>query len=241
MLRRIVVTSVVTLAIVLTALAGAWVVTTSPERESAADSTSNGDAAASLGHSYGLTIFDPVRQELWSLSLDGVELRDARSRRVLHTVELQDWQWAGEPHTCDPRLAFGPTGEVIVSSDVLPWLWRINPTTLQATIHRPSMDADLEMDVGFAAFEYAPRHGVFYGVDHWHGSLWAVDPDLETARKIVLDHPVRGACKVNEQNSRLSGDDSPGQSLCVQTKFGSFRVHLSAQSLNGHVVEGACR
>lgn len=233
--------TVVALSIVLTALVGAWSVTPSAERGSLSNQASSAQAVLSSVLFYGSTVFDPVRQELWSISLDGVELRDARSGQVLHTVELEDWRWAGEPHTCDPGLILGPAGELIVSSDVLPWLWRIDPKTLQATIHRPRLDADHEMDVGFASFEYAPHRGVFFGIDHWHGSLWEVDPDLETARKVVLDQPVRRACKVNEPSTGFRGGDSPVQSLCVQTVLGDRRIDLSPQSLTGRVVESVCR
>lgn len=59
-------------------------------------------------------------------------MRDGRTGKLLAEVALPDWQWAGEPYSCDAAIAVGPGGEVLVTSDVVPTLWRIDPLLRRA-------------------------------------------------------------------------------------------------------------
>src|SRR5204863_2390370 len=72
---------------------------------------------------------DVVRDRLWVLTPEGVELYDAATRGKIAHISLPDWLWAGEPYSCAPDLALGPRGEALVSSNVVPKLWRIDPVS----------------------------------------------------------------------------------------------------------------
>src|SRR5687768_517442 len=73
----------------------------------------------------------PELARAWVLDADGLFLEEARKPR--RAIKLAGWQWAGEPYACAPDVAVGPRGEVVVTSNVLPVLWKIDPYTLAVT------------------------------------------------------------------------------------------------------------
>jgi len=123
---------------------------------------------------------------VWQLSADGVFAQDLATG-ARKAVAMPDWQWAAEPYACMPDLALGPHGEVVVTSNVLPKLWRIDPLTLAVTVHALELDADNDKDVGFAGLVYSDLHKSFIAVSQLHRSLWMIDPQLRRAQKVVLD------------------------------------------------------
>ncbi len=126
---------------------------------------------------------DAARDRIWSLTKDGVSLHDtAGTRRA--AVVLPGWHWAGTPYGSDPALALGPQGEAIVTSDIAPVLWRIDPATLAVSVHALTLDADAGKDVGFSALAYSREHDAFVGISGMHGSVWMIDRPLTRARKI---------------------------------------------------------
>jgi len=128
---------------------------------------------------------DAARGRIWWLTGAGLVLHD-RGQRQPVTVTLPGWQWAGTPYGCPPGLALGPKGEVIVTSDVLPKLWRVDPYTLAVTVHAPVLDDHADRDVGFAALSYSARHGAYFAVGSTPGSLWRIDPFLSRAQEAPL-------------------------------------------------------
>lgn len=135
---------------------------------------------------------DPARNRAWSVNHEGVVLvEQSKSRTVL---ALPEWVWVHEPYGCPPDLALGPKGEAVITSNVLSTLWRIDPETLAVSVHRLALDADGDKDVGFSALAYSREHGAFFAASYSHGSLWKIDPELVTARKVPQSAPVRQAC-----------------------------------------------
>jgi hypothetical protein len=128
---------------------------------------------------------DAARGRIWWLTGAGLTMQD-RTRRQPVTLRLPGWHWAGAPYGCPPDLALGPQGEVIVTSDVLPKLWRVDPETLAVTVHSPALDDRADRDVGFSALSYSSRHGAYFAVGSTPGSLWRIDPFLSTAREAPL-------------------------------------------------------
>lgn len=192
--------------------------------------------AASLGFIAALSgCNEPVARidppaRTWHLSPTGVSVRDGRAGKLLAEVALPDWQWAGEPYSCDPAIAVGPGGEVLVTSDVAPTLWRIDPVSLAVTKHQPVIDADSDRDVGFTGLVYSRVHAAYFGVTYY-GSLWRIDPLLRRAQKIALDAPVAGACHItlrNPEGRRPSG-------LCILGSEGMATVELAPDQRSGYV------
>jgi hypothetical protein len=138
---------------------------------------------------------DPTRNRVWMLSPEGVFLQD-RSTGKLVEVPLPSWQWVDALYGCPPDLAVGPNGEAVVSSNIVPVLWRIDPETLAVTVHELVLDADKEKDIGFTGLVYSAEHGAYFAASEAHGSLWQIDPLLRQGRKIERLNPAREACSV---------------------------------------------
>jgi hypothetical protein len=170
-------------------------------------------------------------EQTWLLNVDGVYLQQARNARV--EVKLPGWQWAHEPYACPPAIAVGPRGEAVVTSNVLPVLWKIDPETLAVTVHPLQLDADSDKDVGFSGLVYSARDNAYFAVSELHGTLWRIDPLLRRAQKIALSEPVRGACSISMQpQERLSRFSR----LCLERR----NVHLSPDQRSAYVQGASC-
>jgi hypothetical protein len=173
----------------------------------------------------------PERARSWVIDANGLFLEEARKPR--RAIALAGWHWAGEPYACAPDIAIGPRGEVVVTSNVLPVLWKIDPDTLAVSVHRLELDADNDKDVGFSGLTYSARHDAYIGVSDQHGSLWRIDPLLRRAQKIGLSEPVRGACAVSVQRQERASRFSR---LCVDGKS----VNLAPDQRSAYVQAAAC-
>lgn len=182
---------------------------------------------------------DPTRNRVWFLSHEGVFLSEpSRPGRV--ALSLPGWMWAREPYGCPPDLALGPGGEAVITSNVLPTLWRIDPGTLEVSVHRVVLDADGDKDVGFSGLVYSREHGAFFAASYSHGSLWRIDPRLTTAQKVTLSRPIPEACglalrarSIKPQSGKLAG-------LCVRTARDGWTVDLAPDGRSAHVGAASC-
>lgn len=137
---------------------------------------------------------DAARGRVWSLTGAGVSLYDRVERRQV-TLPLPGWHWAGGAYGCLPDLALGPRGEVIVTSDVLPKLWRVDPETLAVTVHAPALEERADRDLGFSRLRYSARHGAYFAMGSAPGSLWRIDPLLRRAQEAPLAAGAAPACR----------------------------------------------
>src|SRR5688572_6322902 len=131
--------------------------------------------------------FDPPRQRAWQLTGDGVLAGNT-------AVAIPGWIRAEEPYACPAELAVGPKGEAVITSNVVPTLWRVDPQTLAVTEHPLALDADDGKDVGLSGLVYSPQHAAYFAVSHAHGTLWRIDTQLKRGQKIPLSQPVSNAC-----------------------------------------------
>src|SRR4051812_22968078 len=115
---------------------------------------------------------DAARERIWRLGQDGVFMLERAVPAKL--VRLQDWQWAAPPYGCLPDLALGPNGEAIVTSNVLPVLWRVDPRSLAVTLHTVALEADGGRDAGFSALAWSPEHRAYFAVSQADGALWRI-------------------------------------------------------------------
>jgi hypothetical protein len=177
----------------------------------------------------------PERARTWLIETDQLFLDEAgKPRRVM---ELSGWQWAGPSHACPPDVAFGPRGEAIVTSNVLPVLWKIDPETLAVSVHRLQLSTDEGRDVGFSALVYSEREGAYFAVSEQHASLWRIDPLLLRAEKIAVSEKLRGGCVLSPQNrARLSRFGR----LCVNGRSESRLINLAPDQRAAYVQPRAC-
>ena len=136
---------------------------------------------------------DPARERSVWLTRQGVSIYSAAAQPV--NVELPGWSYAGAPN-CPPDLTVGPKGEIVVTSNVLQTLWRIDAESLAVTVHPLQLDADMDKDVGFAAVIYSPERAAFIAYSGVQRSVWKIDPALKTGERIG---------RVDLQQPRLRG------------------------------------
>jgi len=178
-----------------------------------------------------LLVSGSAAADRWFIESGGLFLEaPGKPRRA---VELPGWHWAGEPYACAPAVAIGPGGEVVVTSNVLPVLWKVDTRTLAVSVHRLQLDADTDKDVGFSGLRYSERHGAYFAVSGLHGSLWRIDPLLRRAQKIALSEPVRGACSVSMQRHERTHRFSR---LCIDSR----NVNLSPDQRSAYVQTAGC-
>lgn len=127
---------------------------------------------------------DVSRNRVWSLTNAGVVLHDIGSAEKT-TIALPDWLLAAARYADTPDLALGPRGEAVITSNIVPTLWRIDADTLAVTVHALELDADAQKDVGFSGLVYSPAQSAFFAVGQADGAVWRIDTRLEQARKMA--------------------------------------------------------
>ena len=184
-----------------------------------------------------------VAQQSWVVDAGELFLQEAGKPR--RAVTLPGWHWAGEPYACAPAVATGPRGEVVVTSNVVPVLWKIDPATLAVSVHRLQLDADTDKDVGFSGLVYSERDGAYLAVSEAHGTLWRIDLPLRRAQKIALSEPVRGACSLSVQRldraSRFTRLCLDGRSVNLAPDQRSAYVHAAGCSAATFAFKGGAR
>ena len=185
----------------------------------------------------------PERGRAWVIDAGGLFLEEARKPR--RAIQLPEWHWAGDTYACPPDIAIGPRGEVVVTSNVLPVLWKIDPENLAVSVHRLELDADTDKDVGFSGLVFSERNGAYFGVSELTGSLWRIDPLLRRAQKVALSEPVRGACGASvqrrERTSRFSRLCLQGRSVALAPDQRSAFVQAAGCTPDAVVLMGGSR
>ncbi len=125
----------------------------------------------------------PERARAWGIDSSGLYMEEAGKPRM--AVRLPGWQWAAMPYASPPDIAIGPRGEVLVTSNVIPVLWRIEPDTLAVSVHSLELDADDDKEVGFSRLVYSRRDDAYIAVSGLqHGTMWRIDSRLSHAQKL---------------------------------------------------------
>jgi hypothetical protein len=181
---------------------------------------------------------DPARHRVWSLTEAGLAFRDVATAQS-RVVALPNWHWAHvEYGGCLPDVALGPQGEAVVTSNVTPTVWRVDPQTLQVTEHRLSLNADQDKEVGFTGLVYSAQHDAYFAVSGAHGSLWRIDALLRKAQKVALAEPLRGACALElraeiRRTARIVR-------LCVRTAGEAWHVVVAPDQRSAYLRGDRC-
>ena len=185
---------------------------------------------------------DPARDRVWLLTRDGVALYE-NSKPYRTEVLLPGWHWAGDPYGCLPALAVGPRGEALITSDVLPKLWQVDPESLEVTVRDLALDADQDKDVGFSGLVYLPEQSAFFAVSSVHGSLWRIDAQLTRGQKVQLSEPIVNACGVFQRASSGTYRTPRPPRLCAGGRGDGWVIDLTPDQRSAFVnfVPGATR
>jgi hypothetical protein len=182
---------------------------------------------------------DAGRERVWWLTGEGVFVHNARALQKT-AVPIPGWTWVAEPWSCMPDLALGPRGEALVTSNVLPVVWKIDPETMLVTEHPLALDADADKDVGFSGLTYSPEHDAYFAVSGAHGTLWKIDPELKRGEKIALSNPIHNACRVAMGGRVVPQAGARAVGLCVGGTQRNWTVDLVLAHRVGHVRGTAC-
>lgn len=125
---------------------------------------------------------DRAHGRAWRLGMAGVLVRERDGTRET-LVELPGWVVARDG--CLPSIAVGPKGEVVVTSNVISTLWRIDPETLAVSAHALRLSADRDKDVGFVDLTFASAYGAYFAVSTIDGSVWKIDGSLSRAERMT--------------------------------------------------------
>jgi hypothetical protein len=136
---------------------------------------------------------DTARGRLWVLDATGLALHDSINGRLLRRVELPGLFIAGSDNLCPPDLMVDAAGAVLVSSDVLPVIWRIDPQGLEVRRIELALDADDTKDVGFTGLSLA-SDGIVIAAGATFPSLWRIDLERAAASKVASYPPSATAC-----------------------------------------------
>jgi hypothetical protein len=182
---------------------------------------------------------DAERGRIWFLTYEGAFVYEpSRTERI--AVHLPGWVSAGAPYACPPDLALGPRGEALITSNVTPTVWKVDPRTLAVTVHPLALDADQDKDAGFTALAYSPQHRAFLAASYMPGSLWRIDPGLTKAEKLPLSGPINEACGLTVRPRNSQQTLRPPPDLCVRTPRGGWSVQFAPDWRSAYVSAAPC-
>jgi len=187
------------------------------------------------------TQLDARRNHLWVLDDDALYLYDAGTRRLIKRVELPDWSFVGESFSCAPGLALAPSGAALVTSNVIPTIWEIDPQSLVVRRHRLALDADNDNDVGFTGLAFSMNGENLFGVSSLLGSVWTIDLAKDSAHKVPLSKPVHGACGIVVKETLGAGRKGVTPVLCITGPNIARRVEFTSQMQKGRTISAPCR
>ena len=148
----------------------------------AVPSRATADTPSQVSHE-GPRLVDAGRGRVWSLTREGLVLRHIASTEKRH-IALPGWVTAGPPFGFEPAMVAGPGGDILVTSDVLPVIWRVDPRTLVVTAHQLALDAHQDKDLGFVSLAYSSRDGAFVAESAAPAARWRIDAGLTRAERI---------------------------------------------------------
>jgi hypothetical protein len=125
---------------------------------------------------------DRVRGRLWVLGLDSLRIYDTATRKPLRELELPSWYITDG--ACAPDLVLDGSGSAVVSSNVVPQLWRIDATTFEVTVVDVTLRGREQWDIGFAALRLTSA-GTLRALSSNANSIWTID--VATGRADMLE------------------------------------------------------
>jgi hypothetical protein len=131
---------------------------------------------------------------IWALHANGVDVHDATSDEKVRSIRLPGWIWAAEPDACPPDLLVTPDRHVLVTSNVVPVIWRIDSASFEVTRYDVDVEDHRDRDIGFAGLAYAARDGAFFAVGALDNTSWRIDPSLMRARAVAVSSSMPRTC-----------------------------------------------
>ncbi len=135
---------------------------------------------------------DGERARTWVLGVDGVRLLEDAGARPSPNFRLRGWIHVASPGVCAPDLLVDADGTAIVSSNITPDLWRVDPDLGTVTALKVALEPDREREIGFTALRFAGRDSL-HAESTTDRSHWRID--LRSGRAELIDAGVCSACQ----------------------------------------------
>jgi len=137
---------------------------------------------------------DVERNRVWLLTREGLAIYDPAAPNRILRVPVHGWRIGRDPHGCLPDLALDPRGGAVISSDIMPVLWRVDPETLAVTRHELRVDDDRDKEVGFTYLRYLPAQQAYLAASGPRGTIWRIDRELRYAHRLLREAPRMQNC-----------------------------------------------
>ena len=178
---------------------------------------------------------DRARGRRWELGWGAVSAHDVASGQLVRRVPLPRASFAGTGLTCRPDMVMNRFGGLVVSSDAQPTLWRVSPSHFEVERFDIVVDSDQEKDFGFSGLAWSADEKVLYAASATTGTLWRVDLDSATARKVELSSPILGACGLELAPGNATSREPPILVVAIGASDSLYRIFLSPDLARGVV------
>jgi hypothetical protein len=133
---------------------------------------------------------DALRDRTWALRADALYLYESRTGTRARRFTLPGWIYVTPRFACEPDLLVEATGTVIVSSNIVPNLWRVDPDASTTVELQLVLEPEAGRDLGFTALRFA-THGALHAGGSTDRSRWQID--LLNLKAIRLESAVASA------------------------------------------------
>jgi len=121
---------------------------------------------------------------------------------ILRRIDLPDAVFAHLPYACPPAMIVDRSGAVIISSNVLPVLWRIEPEGFTVRRYELLLDLEKDLDVGFSGLAAAHDDGIVFAHAGALGSLWRIE--LPSGKATEINLPLDAGIRLQSSASHTT-------------------------------------
>ena len=182
---------------------------------------------------------DVPRGRYWVLGPDHVSLYGVDDERLIGRTVLPGWYVAALKGL--PDMVLDQAGAAVISSNVVPTLWRVDPDSFKVTRLDITLQSKEYWDIGFTGLALA-ADGTLFGVTTLTTTLWNIKLDQARATPIKLSSNVflTGAYALAVYYPASARAASLPPILCLGSAAGLHRIDLSADASSGRVSEESC-
>ena len=129
---------------------------------------------------------DEPRDRTWILGTDAVYLHERGISTPPRRFALPGWIYLKPPYAREPDLLVEPGGTVIVSSNIMSRLWRIDADAASTEELDIALQPGSDRDFGFSALEMM-GHGALRATSSTDRSRWQIDLAARSASRVGGD------------------------------------------------------
>ena len=198
---------------------------------------------------------DLQRNRYWVLGDDHVSVHDAVNRKLIRQIKLPGRNVAD--FVAYPDMVLDRTGAALVSSNITPMLWHIDPDSFNVTRIDIKLQTRENWDTGFSGLAYT-ADGALFGVTSFASSLWLLNISEAKATPIEPANPASNSMAITipiaipiaipisiPHALRVAYQATPDATsikpyLCIAGADRSIRIELSIDNRRARIVDTAC-